>query len=81
MSRIHFFGASCPRDHGDGRVVMEAPLETWGGHGWSMVADDPRCFFLLLGSDMCSHSPRFFLFFSVHGSLLFPYQFFGLVLS
>ena len=45
MSRIHFFGASCLRDHGDG-VVMEAPLEVrWSGgpvvHGCgrSKIAD------------------------------------------
>ena len=39
MSRIHFFGASCPRDHGDGRVVMEAPLEAGGGPWMRTIKD------------------------------------------
>ena len=42
-----------------------------GNMGWSMVADDQRCcFFCCLGLK-CFPIPQCFVFFSVHGSLLF----------
>lgn len=78
MSRIHFFGASCPRDHGDGRVVMEAPLEAGGVHG---CGRSKMCLFFVAWVWNVFPFPNVFVFRSRFSSFSIPVFWAGSFLS